>query len=219
VAALRAVRIVVVGVLLVAGLAGCGGGTKNQVSANYSTSIDGPVVVAGKAAPSTVDVYEDFLCPICGRFEANFGGKLTQAINDGKIQVRYHPVAILNRATNPPGYSLRAANAGICSAEVGVFPAYHATLFDGDTQPHEGSAGLTDQQLIDLGNQVSAPAAFASCVTSGRYSKAVTAETNRAAKDPSLRGQGSNSFGTPTVMVNGKRADLSDDDWLTNITK
>jgi protein-disulfide isomerase len=218
VAALRTVRIVVVGMLLALGIAACGG-SKAQVNANYSTTVDGSVVVAGKQAANTVDVYEDFLCPICGRFEANFGSKLTQAINDGKIQVRYHPVAILNRATNPAGYSLRAANAGICSAETGVFPAYHAKLFDGDTQPNEGSAGLSDQQLIDLGTQVGAPASFGSCVTSGKYSKAVTAETNRAAKDTSLRAQGSNSFGTPTVTVNGKRADLSEDDWLTNITK
>jgi protein-disulfide isomerase len=218
---MRAVRTVVVGVLLVAvlvaGLAGCG--SKSQVSVNYPTTINGSIVVGGKQATNIVDVYEDYLCPFCGRFETRFGGQMAQAINDGKIQVRYHAVDILNRATNPAGYSLRAANAGICSAEVGVFPAYHAKLFDGNTQPQEGSAGLTDQQLVDLGTQVGAPASFASCVTSGKYGKTVTAETNRAAKDASLRAQGSNRFATPTITVNGKPVDLSDDNWLTNISK
>jgi protein-disulfide isomerase len=193
------------------------GGSKAKVAATYTTTVQGSVVVAGKQAANTVDVYEDFLCPICGRFEANFSGELTQAINDGKVQVRYHPVAILNRATNPAGYSLRAANAGICAAEVGIFPAYHEKLFT--EQPSEGSAGLTDQELIDKANQVGAPATFANCVSSGKYSKAVTAETLRAAKDTSLRAEGSNGFGTPTVTVNGKRADLSDDNWLTSISK
>lgn len=193
------------------------GGSKAKVAATYTTAVQGSVVVAGKQAANTVDVYEDFLCPICGRFEANFSGQLTQAINDGKVQVRYHPVAILNRATNPAGYSLRAANAGICAAEVGIFPAYHEKLFT--EQPSEGSAGLTDQELIDKANQVGAPATFANCVSSGKYSKAVTAETLRAAKDTSLRAEGSNGFGTPTVTVNGKRADLSDDNWLTSISK
>jgi protein-disulfide isomerase len=193
------------------------GGSKAKVAATYTTTVQGSVVVAGKQAANTVDVYEDFLCPICGRFEANFSGELTQAINDGKVQVRYHPVAILNRATNPAGYSLRAANAGICAAEVGIFPAYHEKLFS--EQPSEGSAGLTDQELIDKANQVGAPATFANCVSSGKYSKAVTAETLRAAKDTSLRAEGSNGFGTPTVTVNGKRADLSDDNWLTSISK
>ena len=193
------------------------GGSKAKVAATYTTTVQGSVVVAGKQAANTVDVYEDFLCPICGRFEANFSGQLTQAINDGKVQVRYHPVAILNRATNPVGYSLRAANAGICAAEAGIFPAYHEKLFA--EQPSEGSAGLTDQELIDKANQVGAPATFANCVSSGKYSKAVTAETLRASKDTSLRAEGSNGFGTPTVTVNGKRADLSDDNWLTSISK
>jgi protein-disulfide isomerase len=193
------------------------GGSKAKVAATYTTTVQGSVVVAGKQAANTVDVYEDFLCPICGRFEANFSGELTQAINDGKVQVRYHPVAILNRATNPAGYSLRAANAGICAAEAGIFPAYHEKLFT--EQPSEGSAGLTDQELIDKANQVGAPATFANCVSSGKYSKAVTAETLRASKDTSLRAEGSNGFGTPTVTVNGKRADLSDDNWLTSISK
>jgi protein-disulfide isomerase len=193
------------------------GGSKAKVAATYTAAVQGSVVVAGKQATNTVDVYEDFLCPICGRFEANFSGQLTQAINDGKVQVRYHPVAILNRATNPAGYSLRAANAGICAAEAGIFPAYHEKLFA--EQPSEGSAGLTDQELIDKANQVGAPATFANCVSSGKYSKAVTAETLRASKDTSLRAEGSNGFGTPTVTVNGKRADLSDDNWLTSISK
>jgi hypothetical protein len=47
----------------------------------------------------------------------------------------------------------------------------------------------------------------------------VTDETLRAVKDPSLRAEGSSGFGTPTVTVNGKRADLSDDSWLTDLTQ
>jgi len=209
--------VVVVAVLIGWGIAMLRNGSQSQVAGTYSTTIQGSVVVAGKQAANTVDVYEDMLCPICGRFEANYGGQLTKAINDGKIQVRYHVVAILNRATNPTGYSLRGANAAICSAEAGVFSAYHQKLYT--EQPAEGSAGLSDQELIDKGSQVGAPATFAQCVTSAKYAKAVTAETLRAAKDTSLRAQGSNGFGTPTVTVNGKRADLSDDNWLTSITK
>jgi protein-disulfide isomerase len=209
--------VVVVAVLLGWGIAMLRNGSQTQVAGTYSTTVQGSVVVAGKQAANTVDVYEDMLCPICGRFEANYGGDLTKAINDGKVQVRYHVVAILNRATNPTGYSLRGANAAICSADAGVFSAYHQKLYA--EQPAEGSAGLTDQELIDKANQVGAPATFAQCVSSGKYTKAVTAETLRAAKDASLRAEGSNGFGTPTVTVNGKRADLSDSNWLTSITK
>jgi protein-disulfide isomerase len=220
----RTVIYVVIGVLVVAGLIGwtismLRSSSQTQVAATYTTAVQGAVVVAGKQAANTVDVYEDFLCPICGRFESNSGGDLTKAINDGKIQVRYHPVAILNRATSPTGYSLRAASAAICAADAGFFPAYHKQLFA--DQPAEGSAGLTDQQLIDEATKAGAtpPASFNQCVITGKYKLAVTNETSRAAKDASLRSPGSNGFGTPTVMVNGKKADLSDDTWLTNITK
>ena len=218
----RTVIYVVLGVIVLAVLIGwtismMRSSSQSQVAGTYTTAVQGSVVVAGKQAANTVDVYEDMLCPICGRFEANYGGDLTKAINDGKIQVRYHVVAILNRATNPTGYSLRGANAAICSAEAGVFSAYHQKLYT--EQPAEGSAGLSDQELIDKGSQVGAPATFAQCVTSAKYAKAVTAETLRAAKDTSLRAQGSNGFGTPTVTVNAKRADLSDSNWLTSITK
>jgi protein-disulfide isomerase len=220
----RTVIYVVIGVLVVAGLIGwtismVRSSSQTQVAATYSTAVQGAVVVAGKQAANTVDVYEDFLCPICGRFESNSGGDLTKAINDGKIQVRYHPVAILNRATSPTGYSLRAASAAICAADAGFFPAYHKQLFT--DQPAEGSAGLTDQQLIDEATKAGAtpPASFNQCVITGKYKLAVTNETSRAAKDASLRSPGSNGFGTPTVMVNGKKADLSDDTWLTSITK
>ncbi|WP_084212035.1 DsbA family protein [Pseudonocardia acaciae] len=219
----RNVLYIVIGVIVVAALVGWaiamfrGGGSGTSTAGNYPVALEGAVVVAGKKAPNTVDVYEDLLCPICGRFESSYGGDLTKAINDGKIQVRYHPVAILNRLTTPPGYSQRAANAVVCSAEAGVFSAYHEKLYA--EQPKERSAGYTDQQLIEMAQQVKAPASFAQCVTSSKHLRAVQVETQRAGGDASLRAPGRDSFGTPTIMVNGKRADLGDDNWLKNITK
>ena len=210
----------VVIVLVVAGLVGWGiamtrDGSGESVAGTYQTSVQGAVVIAGAPAATTVDVYEDLLCPVCGRFEARFGADLTKAINEGKIQVRYHPVAILNRATKPTGYSTRAANAVLCSAEAGVFQPYHDKLFA--EQPREGSAGLSDQELIAKGKEVGAPDSFAQCVTSGKYNQAVTNETRRAVQDPSLRSDPSDDrFGTPTVTVNGKRVEVTDG-WLDDI--
>lgn len=214
---------IVIGVIVVAALVGWaavmfrGGGSGQKVAGNYPTAVQGAVVVAGKAAPTTVDVYEDMLCPICQAFESGYGGDLTKAINDGKIQVRYHPVAILSRASKPAGYSERGANAVLCAAESGFFSAYHDKLYA--EQPGEGSAGLSDQELIDKGNQVGAPPAFAQCVTSGKHIRAVQVETQRAGGDASLRGPGKPGFGTPTVVVNGKWVDRNRESWISDITK
>jgi protein-disulfide isomerase len=182
----------------------------------YSTQVQGAVVTAGKSAATEVDIYEDFLCPICGRFEAGSGGSVRAAISDGKVQVRYHPVAILNRATNPTGYSTRAANAAICAADAGKYGDYHDKLFA--EQPEENSAGLTDQELVAKGTDVGLSGGFSTCVTGHKHNAAVDSATLAAAKDTSLRAEGK-GFGTPTVLVNGKRVDWSDSDWLTSATK
>jgi protein-disulfide isomerase len=177
----------------------------------------GSTVVAGKPAKNTVDVYEDFLCPYCGQFESRDGDKVIQLINDGKIQVVYHPVAILNQHTTPTGYSLRAANAGLCAAASGFFPTYHRKLFA--EQPAEGSAGLTNQELIAKAQQLgNVPADFTKCVNTTRYQTGVTQETLRAAKNATIRAPGADGFGTPTITVNGKWVDISDDSWLTDLS-
>lgn len=194
--------------------------SSNTAEPTYSATVVGATVVAGKPAKNTVDVYEDFLCPFCGRLESRDGDKIIQAIDAGDIQVVYHPVAILNQHTTPTGYSLRAANAGLCSAAAGFFPTYHRKLYA--EQPGEGSAGLSNAELIAKAQQLlgkAPPDSFVSCVNSGKYSKTVTNETLRAASDATLRAPGEDGFGTPTVMVNGKYADVSDDSWLTDLTK
>ncbi|MDQ2706666.1 MAG: DsbA family protein [Actinomycetota bacterium] len=203
--------VVVLGALSFAYFRKVGGGVGPVAS--YSTQVQGVVVVAGKSAGTTVDVYEDLVCPVCGRFESRDGAVLAKAVEDGKVQVKYHPVAILNRATTPTGYSTRAANAVICAADAGKFAAYHDKLFV--EQPAEQSAGLTDEELIAKGTAVGAAGSFAQCVTSGKHSKAVDAATLAAVKDTSLRADGKSGFGTPTVLVNGKRVDWTNSEWLT----
>jgi protein-disulfide isomerase len=185
-------------------------------SASYTTQVKGAVVTAGKSAATTIDVYEDFLCPICGRFESQNGASIREAIADGKVQVRYRPVAILNDRTDPAGYSTRAANAAICAADAGKYADYHDKLFA--EQPEENSAGLTDQELVAKGTDIGLSGGFSTCVTSHRHGGAIDAATLAAAKDPSLRAEGK-GFGTPTVLVNGKRVEWRDSDWLTSATK
>ena len=151
------------------------------VTPTYTASRSGAVVTVG-SGPVMVDVYEDFLCPICERFEKRYGTDLTTALNANQITVRYHSIAILDERTTPTGYSTRAANAALCSVTAGIFPAYHKQLFD--SQPAEGSAGLTDDQLIAVrhgpgARRATSPAAS----TAATNATAVTAETEKAVAD------------------------------------
>ena len=207
----------VVGVVAVALVAGLviwlvrGSGTAE--AATYPVAADGGVVLAGQtAAPVTVDVYSDYLCPGCERFEQAYRDELTEALNDGQIVLRLHPIAVLDDRTNPPGFSTRAANAVLCAVPAGIFPSLHDTFFA--EQPAQGSAGLTDDQLVGIGTTLGATGDFAGCVRTGANQATVAAQTRAALADPALRRDG--AFGTPTVTVSGALVDVNDTAWLQN---
>jgi len=184
------------------------GSDEPPAAPTYGVTAAGGVVTAG-SGPIVVDVYEDFLCPLCERFEERYGAELTEAMNAGQVTVRYHAVAILDELTDPAGYSTRAANAALCAVPAGVFPAYHARLFD--EQPAERGPGLTDEQLTAFGTELGAD--LGPCISGGTHADAVAAETQAATTDPALR-NADGSFGTPTVLLDGARVDISDTGWL-----
>lgn len=203
--------VVVVAVAVIVGLTvwfttrGSGAAT----APTYTAQVTGGVVTAG-TGPVTVEVYEDYLCPQCERFEERYGSEITAALNAGQISVRYHGIAILDRASNPEGYSTRAANAALCAVPAGVFPTYHQKLFD--SQPAEGSAGLSDAQLVAFGTELGATGDFAGCVQGATNAATVGTETRASADDPTLQTNG--RFGTPTVAIGGTKIDLNDSNWL-----
>jgi protein-disulfide isomerase len=206
---------VVVAVLAVALVAGLllwlARGAGEAVAATYPVASDGGVVIAGQtAAPVAVDVYSDYMCLGCERFEKAYRDELTEALNAGQIVLRYHPIAILDDRSSPAGYSTRAANAALCAAPAGIFPSFHDTLFA--EQPAQGSAGLTDDQLVGVGTTLGATGDFAGCVRAGANQAAVAALTRATVADQALRHDG--AFGTPTVTVNGGLVDVNDTAWL-----
>ena len=55
----------------------------------------------GTTEPKAVlGLYEDFLCPVCNRFEQQFGPAIANLIDNGAIAADYYMVAILDRPTN-----------------------------------------------------------------------------------------------------------------------
>jgi protein-disulfide isomerase len=151
------------------------------------------VTVGRSSARVTIEIYEDPQCPGCRQFEQEAGAAVADWVDSGAAKVQYHVVSFLDGASTSR-YSSRAANAAYCSADAGVFQRYHDLLFA--NQPPEGSAGLTDDQLVQLGQQAGAGGdAFGQCVRSGRYADFVSRITAQASKDGVLS--------TPTVLVDG----------------
>jgi protein-disulfide isomerase len=159
---------------------------------------DGTGIVLG-SGPVNIDVYEDFICPICRQFEQQAGGTLDQLIAQGKVRVTYHPVAFLNRFSSTE-YSTRSSAASGCAAQSGKFREYAKALFD--RQPPEGSAGLSDDELVNVATGVGlAGDSFAACVRENTFEKWTEHVTEEAAR------AGVN--GTPTVLVAGKQVQAS----------
>ncbi|MBP2320526.1 protein-disulfide isomerase [Kibdelosporangium banguiense] len=189
------------------------------VAADYPAVRDGATVVVGKdTAKVTLDVYEDFLCPACRQFEQTYAAPIEQKIQDGTVKVRYHMLNMLNNRSDPPGYSLDSANAGLCAADAGKFPAFHASLFG--SQPEEGARGYDKSQLTKLGEDVGITSpTFSSCVANGTYNQAVDEAYQQVAKTDYLQQDynGQRGFGTPTLAVGQKVIDTSDPNWLNNL--
>lgn len=190
-----------------------------RVDASYPARVDNGTVLAGaEGAKSTVDVYEDFLCPACGNFEQRDAAKINDALAAGTLKVRYHIINLLDEQSNPAGYSLDAGAAALCAADAGAFPGYHASLFG--SQPEEGGRGYSLDQLVKLGHDLGiTDPTFDGCVRNRTHAGAVRAQLAAATSDPALRRPrpgGSQVFGTPTVVVAGKVVDLGDAAWLDN---
>lgn len=179
---------------------------------------DAVVVVGADSAKVTLDVYEDFLCPACRSFEDSYGKDIEQHVQDGTVQVRYHMLPMLNDRSDPPGYSLDSANAGLCAADAGKFPQFHLSLFG--AQPEEGSRGWDNGQLVKLGKDLGATSSsFESCVDSGEYDSLIQTNFDKVRETPYLQQDfdGQKGFGTPTIAVGEKVVEPSDPKWLDKL--
>jgi len=153
------------------------------------------------AGAPTVDIYEDFQCPVCGEFESLVGATVRQLADAGKIKLVYHFKTIID-GNYGTSFSLSAANAALCAADAGKFEDYHSVVYA--NQPSQEGAGWTDAQLEGFAQQAgitgTALTTWTGCFTSGRYDNYVRS-TEKASSE-----KGINS--TPTIYINGTEAQL-----------
>jgi protein-disulfide isomerase len=153
--------------------------------------VDGDGIVLGHG-PALVDAYIDFLCPFCRMFEERSGPAIHAMVDRGLITLVYHPLGFLDRLSTTR-YSTRAAAASGCASDGGRFRDYLYTLYE--DQPPEGSDGLSDEELVQLGLQTGLDEEFGACVMAGRYIEWAEYVTAMAI----ARGVS----GTPSVYVDG----------------
>jgi len=152
-----------------------------------------------------IQMYVDYFCPICGKFEKANGDQLNTWLESGAANVEIFPIAILDRASLGTKYSTRAANAAACVADSSPdnYYDFHNILFA--NQPKENTEGLSDKKLIALTVEagVSNPKTIANCITDQKFKGWVADARNRAQNGPIVDSNVDKIAGTPTIIVNG----------------
>lgn len=165
-----------------------------------------PTVQDDSGNVANIVTYVDYLCPYCGLFEETNGETLKTLVESGAATLEVHPIAILSNKSAGTQYSLRAANAAACVADLSPesFFDYNAILFE--NQPEEGSTGLSNQQLKGLASDVGVSSASEvdQCIDETRFKSWVQDATARALAGPIPNSELESVRGTPTVLVNGK---------------
>ncbi|WP_062213361.1 DsbA family protein [Demequina oxidasica] len=149
-----------------------------------------------------VDIYEDFMCPICNQFEQTNAADLDELREAGEISVYYHPISILDRVSLGTDYSTRAANAAATIADQSPehFHEFAEALYA--NQPEENTEGLSDATMADIAVSVGVSQDVANSIADGDFRKWVAAATDQASQD--------GMSGTPTVMVNREILDQTE---------
>jgi protein-disulfide isomerase len=200
----RVAGIVIVAVLLVAIVftifraAGEDPGAKPAASGPVvvpTGAVDGALVVGQAGAPVKVEVYLDYMCPYCGQFERANGDEIDRLIGAGTARLYLYPLAFLDEMSGETRYSTRAANAvaTVYDQAPDKVLAFNNALFA--YQPPEGSAGLSDDEIVGLAGQAGVPPAVSGDFDERTFEPWVAAST-RKAFDAGLEG-------TPTVKING----------------
>jgi protein-disulfide isomerase len=156
----------------------------------------GAMLVGQATAPVTLEVYLDYMCPACGRFEKANSAEIDRLVKAGTVRLEPRPIAFLDEQSQGTRYSTRAANAvaTVVDKAPGSVWAFTTALYD--HQPEEGSRGLTSDQIADIARNVGISQDVVGGFEAGTFEPWVAKVTNDAFA--------AGVKGTPTVKINGK---------------
>jgi protein-disulfide isomerase len=190
-------------------------GSDGTVSAPLGATDTGGILLGKDLAPGgeapaaddvvTVEVISDFMCPICNRFEQQFGEQLKQKAEAGEIRLVVHPLAYLDSFSTTE-YSTRSANDAITVAALD--PAHFTAFTDAlwANQPEENGPGLSDDELASLAQKAGVSSDAMAQFTAKPLAKWVTWSTDQAVNAPNFRG-------TPQVRMSIAGGDPQDWTW------
>ncbi|MFM1917532.1 MAG: hypothetical protein RJB01_1047 [Actinomycetota bacterium] len=162
----------------------------------------GAILIGDPNAANVVEVYVDYQCPYCQRWESEIGTSLIQRALEPSsgLMVKQYNLAFLGETSQdlqPPGASARAASAAACVLEgdgVETFVSFNASIF-ASADPSEPPTQFATQVLSDLARELGAGDASIACIEEERFVPFAAISTQA--------GFARGVQGTPTVLING----------------
>ena len=174
-----------------ASIAALDGTTLKPAVTSTIDAANGSAITFDNGAATTIDVWEDPQCPVCKLFADANGSYLESLVREKKANVRYHVLSFLGDE------SVRAANAAFCAAEEGQFLDFHKAMYAVQS-PLENSGFWSNETLVNMGKKIGITSStFENCVTKGSKVDLVQANYDSMSKF--------GVQGTPTVFINGKK--------------
>ncbi len=163
--------------------------TSSTTPAQVDVGVDDDPVEGDPNAPVTIIEFSDFQCPYCGRF---FNQTLPQIreeyINTGKVKLVYRDYPL-----NFHQYAQKAAEAGECAHEQGMFWEMHDVLFEKQNEWENVGEDKFKEYASELGLDTTQ---FNDCLDSGKYKDEVQADFSE--------GSAAGVRGTPAFFINGQ---------------
>ncbi|EGD43091.1 hypothetical protein NBCG_02588 [Nocardioidaceae bacterium Broad-1] len=168
----------------------------SEIAAPEAGSSEHGLVIGPDDAPHKVVIYEDFLCPYCGDFEAASRKDLAELAADGKVQVDYRPFVLLDRIG--PYSELATSAFAVVQEEAGdeVAKKFHDLLFE--NQPSESGPFPEGADLVDLAVEAGAEESAVKDRIENLDGKAWADAATQAAADDGVQG-------TPTILLDGEQ--------------
>jgi protein-disulfide isomerase len=154
------------------------------------------VTVGENANAVQLLVFSDYMCPACAHFNARIFPLIKQEFVDrGQLQVVYYDFPLGGAHV----HSFVAARASRCAEDQGKFWAYKDMLF-ARQQDWSYSRDVPIAKFVEYARELGIDAdRFAACVRSDEHTELVSANHEL--------GEQLGVAGTPTIYVNGRRAD------------
>jgi serine/threonine-protein kinase len=181
--------------------------------------LDDGVSIGSSAAPTTIDIFNEPICPPCGSFIRSNASDIDNAVNSKKLAVRYHLLSFLDDKSHSKNYSTRAVAATYCVAaqnDPKLYANFYSGLFASNFQPAEDAPeDRTDGELAQLAKTVGVDASVIDCIKAG--DEVGTGKAKAVAANATLAGLDPTGTHTPFVWDGTKAVNYQDPTWLTQL--